>query len=397
MSKIDEMLKRLCPEGVERVALGDLLDYEQPGKYIVESVEYDNSYDTPVLTAGQTFILGYTNETNGVYRASGDAPVIIFDDFTTANKWVDFDFKVKSSAMKILTLKGSDEVSLRYLYFSMQVIKYVPVEHTRQWIEKYSKFEIPIPPRSVQDEIVKALDAMDAVVKSLEEERAARQEQFEAMREKEMIECCGANVERIPLSEMGEFFSGLTGKSKDDFAEGNAKFLSYMDVFVNSAAPTDVASLVRVMPEERQNRLQVGDIVFTGSSETKDEAGMTCVITNEFAEPVYLNSFCFGLRPNSSVQMKPEFAKYVFRSTAVRNQIIRAANGVTRFNVSKEALKKVQIPIPTVSVQKKIAAQLDAFAAVVAALDEEIAARREQFAGWLEKLMKFEMKEVAVA
>ena len=171
MSKIEEMLKRLCPEGVERVALGDLLDYEQPGKYIVESVEYDNSYDTPVLTAGQTFILGYTNETNGVYRASGDAPVIIFDDFTTANKWVDFDFKVKSSAMKILTLKESDEVSLRYIYFSMQVIKYVPVEHTRQWIEKYSKFEIPLPPRPVQDEIVKALDAMDAVVKSLEEGR----------------------------------------------------------------------------------------------------------------------------------------------------------------------------------------------------------------------------------
>ena len=103
MSKLDELIQTLCPKGVENLPLEETLKYEQPTKYIVKSTDYDNTFDTPVLTAGQTFILGYTNETSGIYHASKDNPVIIFDDFTTANKWVDFKFKVKSSAMKLLT------------------------------------------------------------------------------------------------------------------------------------------------------------------------------------------------------------------------------------------------------------------------------------------------------
>ena len=85
---------------LNRVQLGDLLDYEQPTRYIVSSTDYDDTYDTPVLTAGQTFILGYTNETKGIYKASKSNPVIIFDDFVTSFYLVDFDFKVKSSALK---------------------------------------------------------------------------------------------------------------------------------------------------------------------------------------------------------------------------------------------------------------------------------------------------------
>lgn len=137
--------------------LGDILLYEQPGKYIVESTEYKDSYATPVLTAGQTFILGYTDEEFGIYRASKQDPVIIFDDFTTAFKWVDFDFKVKSSAMKLLKLKD-EKCSLRYIYYVMQTIEYSTTEHARQWIGKYSRIKIPVPPLEVQREIVRILD-----------------------------------------------------------------------------------------------------------------------------------------------------------------------------------------------------------------------------------------------
>ena len=102
-----------CPEGVEFVKLGELTTYEQPAKYIVNSTNYKDSYATPVLTAGQTFILGYTDETTGIYPASPDNPVIIFDDFTGAFKWVDFPFKVKSSAMKMI--KADESITfLRY-------------------------------------------------------------------------------------------------------------------------------------------------------------------------------------------------------------------------------------------------------------------------------------------
>jgi type I restriction enzyme S subunit len=92
MSRIDDLIAQLCPQGVALKALGDVLDYEQPGRYLVASTAYDEAYETPVLTAGQTFILGYTDETAGIYSASPDPPVVVLDDFTTAIKRVAFGF-----------------------------------------------------------------------------------------------------------------------------------------------------------------------------------------------------------------------------------------------------------------------------------------------------------------
>ena len=163
--------------------LGDILDYEQPSKYIVSSSEYNDNYDIPVLTAGQTFILGYTDEKDGVYKASKKNPTIIFDDFTTGHHWVDFDFKIKSSAMKMLRLKNNKSI-LRYIFHSMALINYVPSEHSRQWISKYSQFEIPLPHIKVQEEIVNLLDTFTNLISSLKEEIALRQKQYEYYREK---------------------------------------------------------------------------------------------------------------------------------------------------------------------------------------------------------------------
>ena len=183
VSQIDELMAELCPEGVEFKELGELLDYEQPGKYLVASIAYDDSYATPVLTAGQTFILGYTDETNGIYPASQRTPVIIFDDFTTAFKWVDFPFKAKSSAMKMLTLKAGALDSLKYAYYAMQTIVYAPQDHARQWIGTYSKFRIPVPPLEVQREVVKVLDTFTQLEAELEAELEARRRQYQYYRD----------------------------------------------------------------------------------------------------------------------------------------------------------------------------------------------------------------------
>lgn len=122
--------------------LGELLSYEQPTPYIVESTDYNDKYTTPVLTAGKTFILGYTNETQGIYTA---LPVIIFDDFTTASRYVNFEFKVKSSAMKILT-PNTELVLPKFIYYRMQVIQFDHSTHKRYWIQQYSKIKVKIPP-----------------------------------------------------------------------------------------------------------------------------------------------------------------------------------------------------------------------------------------------------------
>ncbi|MGB4665654.1 MAG: restriction endonuclease subunit S [Bacteroidales bacterium] len=173
---------------VEWKTLGEVLDYEQPNKYIVKSTIYNDNHKTPVLTAGKSFILGYTNETEGIYKASKDNPVIIFDDFTTSFHWVDFDFKVKSSAMKILHPKKDAKVIFKFVYYEMRCILYSPQDHARQWISQYSKFKIPIPPISEQERIVEILDKFDSLVNDisivLPAEIEARRKQYEYYRSK---------------------------------------------------------------------------------------------------------------------------------------------------------------------------------------------------------------------
>lgn len=181
LNYIEKLVAELCPDGVEYVELNKLLNYEQPGKYTVSSTNYDESYPIPVLTAGKTFILGYTDEEDGIYDASKKDPVIIFDDFTTSFKWVDFNFKIKSTAIKLLTSYDSN-ASLKYIYYAMQCIKYETQDHARQWISNYSKFLIPLPPVKVQNAIVEILDKFTKLEAELEAELAARRAQYEYYR-----------------------------------------------------------------------------------------------------------------------------------------------------------------------------------------------------------------------
>ena len=143
------------PKGWAVCKLEDILEYKQPQEYIVNSVDYDDSYNTPVLTAGKSFIIGYTNETEGIFN---ELPVIIFDDFTTASKYVDFKFKVKSSAMKILKPKGN--VNLAYIHYFMSITRLISDTHKRYWISEYSKLIVPLPPLAEQQRIVEQVEKL---------------------------------------------------------------------------------------------------------------------------------------------------------------------------------------------------------------------------------------------
>ena len=156
------------PSGWMLCCLEDVLDYEQPQAYIVESTDYSDDYKTPVLTPGKSFVLGYTNETSGICNS---LPVIIFDDFTTESKYVDFPFKVKSSAMKILHARG--EINLEYVAIFMSITRLVGDTHKRYWISEYSKIPIPIPPQNEQRRIVetvgKHFQTLDSIRKLLQD------------------------------------------------------------------------------------------------------------------------------------------------------------------------------------------------------------------------------------
>ena len=157
--------------------LNSLLDYHQPTPYLVASTEYDDKYEIPVLTAGKTFILGYTNEKSGIYQDS--LPVIIFDDFTTDSKFVDFPFKVKSSAMKILTAKKG--ASIKYVFEAMRMLKFTVGGHQRHWISIFSNLVIPIPKSHEQQKIAKVLSTADQEIEALQRKLDGLQQEKKAL------------------------------------------------------------------------------------------------------------------------------------------------------------------------------------------------------------------------
>ena len=152
------------PNGWTLCKLEDIVDYEQPQAYIVQSTEYMPQYKTPVLTAGKSFIIGYTNEEEGICT---NLPVIIFDDFTTDSKYVDFPFKVKSSAMKILRVK--EGINIQYVCHYMSITRLIGDTHKRYWISEYSKLSIPIPPYNEQLRIVAKIEELFAVLDGIKE------------------------------------------------------------------------------------------------------------------------------------------------------------------------------------------------------------------------------------
>ena len=153
------------PTGWALCRLENIVDYEQPTDYIVNSTNYDNNYPIPVLTAGKSFIIGYTNDIEGIYSK---LPCIIFDDFTTDSKFVDFPFKVKSSAMKLLQVK---HMEVEYVAMFMNITRLIGDTHKRYWISEYSKLLIPIPPYAEQKRIVaavhKVFTQIDTIMESL--------------------------------------------------------------------------------------------------------------------------------------------------------------------------------------------------------------------------------------
>ncbi|MBO7051475.1 MAG: restriction endonuclease subunit S [Prevotella sp.] len=199
-------------------------------------------------------------------------------------------------------------------------------------------------------------------------------------------------VEWKKIEDMGSFFGGLTGKRKEDFVDGNARFITYMNVFSNPSLDTTATGSVRIGEKEKQNKIQKGDILFTGSSETPDEAGMSCVVTKDLDDDYYMNSFCFGIRITTPSLYNLDYLKHLLRSAKTRKNISKSSSGVTRFNVSKARFGKILIPIPSLQEQERIVNILDTFTASIDNLKAQIEQRRKQYEHYRDSLLDLEGK-----
>jgi len=200
-------------------------------------------------------------------------------------------------------------------------------------------------------------------------------------------------MRRVRLKEIGTFYSGLSGKSKSDFSEGNALLVTYRNIFNNPVLNPAIKDTVVVGKDEKQNEVLWGDILITGSSETPADAGMSSVVLFTPQEKMYLNSFCFGFRLNDMNEVLPSYIGHLLRSTSIRVAISKTAFGVTRFNVNRMRFADIEIPLPPLNIQKEIVSILDSFTSLIDKMKQEAEMRKKQMDYYREKLFSFGKEE----
>ena len=335
-------------QGYSEYELGDLLEYEQPTAYIVESTDYSDSYSVPVLTAGKSFILGYTNEMEGVFDKT---PVIIFDDFTTATQYVNFPFKVKSSAMKILHI-NKDLVLPKYIYYRIQIIQFDHSTHKRYWIQQYSKIRVSIPPIPEQERIVARIEELfsqlDAGVETLKKTKA----QLAVYRQAVLKEAFENISTFVPLSDVcqrvfdGPFGSNL--KTSDYVSCGvrvvrleNLKNMWFDDSkqsFIANEKYELIASHT-VFPTDLIMSTFISDSI------------KVCRLPN-YIEYAVNKADCVGIRLSDNVN--PDFVMFWLSSKEAYNRLSHQIHGATRPRVNTKQIKALQIPSVKKEVQDKI-------------------------------------------
>jgi len=386
MSELEQLLKKYAPSGSELRELGSILGYEQPTKYIVHSSIYKNSNVTPVLTAGKTFILGYTNETDGIYTASKESPVMIFDDFTTSFHWVDFSFKVKSSAMKILK-PLDDAVLFRFVYYAMKSIDYKPSDHVRHWISQYSKIKIPVPALEIQKKIVEILDTFSGLEADLSEqlnlEISTRHAQFTYYRD--LLITGNKHSTPTDLGKLGTFKRG-GGIQKKDFTPEGVGCIHYGQVFTYYGTyATETKSYISVEQAAKSRKANTGDLVIATTSENDDDVCKAVAWLGDEDIAVSGDALIFKHDQN------PRFMSYFFQTTSFSDQKRRFITGTKVRRVSPQNLSKISISIPDLAEQERVANLLESFEKLTAdnaeMLHAEKKTRQKQYSHYRNKLI----------
>ena len=387
MSKIFDLINELCLDGVEFRELGDVVNYTQPTDFIVVNTNYDDKFDIPVLTAGQSFILGYTNEAFGIYEASKTA-AIIFDDFTTAFRWVDFDFKVKSSAIKILNNKNDDETNFKFVYYAMKCIKFEPVNHERHWISKYSKFKLPVPPMEVQREIVRILDSFTLLTAELTAELTARKKQYEFYRDFllsfDELDKNGGGCELKMLGEIADYSSSRISFS----ALNELNYVSVENLLQDKAGKIPSKC---VPGSGNWTKFESGDILIGNIRPYLKKIWQADCIGGASGDVLVLHL------KDTSVNFR--YLYQILADDKFFNYDMKNAKGAKMPRGNKDLILEYKIPVPSLQTQQKVVDILDKFDTLVNSITEglprEIELRRKQYEYYRELLLNFKPKMTA--
>ena len=363
--------------------LGELLSYEQPTPYIVESTDYNDAYGTPVLTAGKSFILGYTDEKEGIYD---QLPVIIFDDFTTASQYVNFKFKVKSSAMKILT-PVTELVLPKYIYYRMQIINFDHSTHKRYWIQQYSKIRVSVPPLSEQERIVARIEELfsqlDAGVETLKKTKA----QLAVYRQAVLTEAFSSELssktveirEIVDDIRIGPFGTML---HKSDCISGGVPVINPQHIKSGKILPS---ASVTVSEEKARDlsayRLQTNDIIMGRRGEMGRSAAITDVENGWLCGT---GSILFRLKPNFDAG----FYAQILSSPDVVHYLEEHATGTTMKNLNEDIVQYIPVPFVTTEMQREITMKMDCKISVCGSIEQTVDTALQQAEAMRQSILK---------
>lgn len=344
--------------------LGKLLPYEQPTAYIVESTDYSDTYNIPVLTAGKSFILGYTNETTGIFN---QLPVIIFDDFTTATQYVNFKFKVKSSAMKILHI-NTDLVLPKYIYYRMQIIQFDHSTHKRYWIQQYSKIKIAVPSLPEQECIVARIEELFSELdKSVETLRTTKQqlavyrqavlkEAFENIpmpTHKPLASLC-KNIVDCPHSTPKWVSSGKLCLRTTNFRRG------YLDLSEKNYVSEETFNtrILRLKPLP-------GDVLYSREGAI---LGLACIIPPELE--VCMGQRMMLLRPVDELDNR--FLMHYLNSPKARELVVKSIGGTASPHINVGDIKKFYIPFVPKLKQIEVISEIESRLSVCDSIEQTV-------------------------
>lgn len=357
----------------EIAKLEDVLDYIQPTNYIVASTKYSDNYAIPVLTAGKSFILGYTNEKNNIFDR---LPTIIFDDFTTALKFVNFKFKVKSSAMKIL-VPTSSLVDVKYAYYFMKTLRINADTHKRYWISIFSQLPIKIAPLPEQQVIVGKIEQLSSDLDNAIDNLKKAKDQLKVYRQSVLKYAFEGNWLKIPLKNISESVGGCAFKSSSFEEKGDYQVIRIGNVRPGLIRLNISPVFLSDIDEKVANKylLKPGDVIIslTGTRKKRDY-GYTAVVKDK---NLLLNQRLAYLRFKNICL--PEFFLYYSWTEHFKNSFFASETGnVGQGNVGMKAIQMTEIPLPSLKEQEAIVQEIESRFSVCDKMEETINNSLEQ-------------------
>ncbi len=330
-----------------KIKLGEALRYEQPTKYIVASEKYNDSYAIPVLTAGKSFILGYTNENSGIYD---NLPVIIFDDFTTDIKYVDFPFKVKSSAMKMLQ-PANENYNLKFFYYLIKYMNFQPTSHQRHWISKFAEMEFDIPERVKQDQIVEKLDKLV----EMQSKKTTQLKKYDDLVKSQFIEMFGEidnnifNWDKKLFGDIVSISRGASPRPIENYLTNDSDGINWIkigDVNENSLYIEKTLQKITQAGAEKSRYVKIGDFILSNSM--------------SFGRPYILKiNGCVHdgwlIISDYDKYFNKYFLYFLLRSDSVNSQFKAKATGGVVNNLNSDKVKNTIVFIPPIELQNKFA------------------------------------------